>query len=158
MLANRMELRDWTIGIAVRLSEDDANAEVFREANHKYASIRLREDWDDRTDEKNRLTLVHELIHCHFTESDQLFNNARKLKLGKKWLPLLGESLEVAEERAVSSLANIIAPFMPLPGDYDDEDPGNAGPHDHPIADPISTENKWIASDYERGGYVPEEP
>lgn len=141
MLANRMELRDWTVALSARPCEDGANAEIDRHRNHKYASISLCVGFDQRSDEDNRLTLVHELIHCHFNDSDALLDEAR-WQVDKTWLHLLCKNMGTAEERAISTLANIIAPVLPLPGAYENEDPGNAGRRDHSIPHPVDARER----------------
>jgi hypothetical protein len=113
-LADKMELRDWTISTAHRPSVEDANAEVECVYGKKTAIISLSLGFDGRSPEENRTTMVHELIHCHLAALDQHMRDARG-NANKAWVQQLESTVNVHQEYAVQALADVISPFMPLP-------------------------------------------
>jgi len=70
--------------------------------------------FDDRPPDENRTTMVHELLHCHLAAADQHITDAAG-NTNKTWMQQVKTSVNLHHEYAVSALADVIAPFMPLP-------------------------------------------
>lgn len=109
-IADRMALKDWTIEITNDApSSSTALANVHRIKGRRIARIGLSEGFLRDTQEEQRDTVVHELIHCHLVLADCL--------VGEK---LSGSDLICyydAQEYGVDALAATIASLMPLPSE-----------------------------------------
>lgn len=117
-LADKMALQDWTVGIAVDAAEDGANATVHRSRGRKMAMVALKPDWETNySPEEQRQTLVHELLHCHVMGCDILLADARE-NHKKSWMMHLELNIGVQQEYAIDAIAQVLAPFLPLPPKY----------------------------------------
>jgi hypothetical protein len=115
-LADAMHLRDWTFELVAGEQPDraDAAASILVTYGRKDAAIRLATDWGTYPPDRQRHYLVHELVHAHQEAIHIAANNARDLLGTAAWAVLDGchrDAIEVATD----ALAEIIAPFMPLP-------------------------------------------
>jgi len=113
-LADRMELRDWTITIQSRPADDDACAQVTCIYGRKIATIKLADDFDSYAPEKQRQTAVHELLHAHLDHPQRVIDQANEVR-NRNMISLLSLNHRMALEHAVDAISDIIAPFMPLP-------------------------------------------
>lgn len=125
-LADAMYLQDWTF-----FTSDDPESEpdggidgVRGERNacvactfgRRAASIWFNPDyWRDGSAESRRQTVVHELIHVHFHGAREVVANALAGKYPVGTAQTLVALFDVQAEYAVDTLADIIAPMMPLP-------------------------------------------
>jgi hypothetical protein len=103
-----MRLRDWTIVLKDEVPSDpEAAATVCITYGRKLATIRVSDDFLISPPETQRHYLVHELVHCHVDAAwmiavDSLHKNVEP-------------GFRRMAEHAVDSLAEVIAPSVPLP-------------------------------------------
>jgi hypothetical protein len=107
-LADRMRRRDWTIDLKDGVPTDpQAAASIHLTYGRKLATIRVSDDFLDSTPETQRHYLVHELVHCHIDAAWMIAMDS---------IPQAVESaFKRMAEHAVDSLAETIAPLLPLP-------------------------------------------
>ena len=72
-LADLVGLRDWAFEVECKPDEydDDTIASVSVQAVRHLAFITTWEMFDAKTAEEQRMAMVHELLHCHFTHVDE---------------------------------------------------------------------------------------
>lgn len=69
-LADMMGLKDWQIRILdVAPEECDHEAAIYLTYGRKLATIALADTFLDQPEEKQRVTLTHELVHCHVEQA-----------------------------------------------------------------------------------------
>ena len=115
-LADRMELRDWSIYVKRKACRATAAAAVRCIYGRKIFQIKLGPDFWTASPERQRHYLCHELIHVLFWGIEQAMADATAHR-PKHWVGMLATTVRNAEEYGVDAVAAIIAPFMPLPGE-----------------------------------------
>src|SRR5688572_8706081 len=110
-------LKDWT----VELTDDHPNdteglAEIEPVDGRKYAVLRLCAHWHDRTPEKQRHSIVHELVHLHHVAATDIIRVDMPRHLSQQAYDILWGAFLRQVEYLVDGLADALAPFMPLPG------------------------------------------
>lgn len=121
-LADRMLLRDWTIFVSSDPESypedgvDDERCATFRGTlGRRAANIWInREWWLSATPEERRQTAVHELIHAHEHGAREVVIHALTV-YPRRTSEVLQAIFDVQMEYAIDTIADIIAPFMPLP-------------------------------------------
>lgn len=109
-LADLLALKDWRFVIKDENPADrDAAASTCIWYGRKRATIRFSEEFLRESEENQRHTSAHELIHCHLDTLERLAT--REVESGDLIRPI-----RLALELAVDGLADAIAPFLPLPG------------------------------------------
>jgi hypothetical protein len=109
-LADLMGLRDWTVTIDARPTDDrENNAEAATIRGRKQLRVALSEDFLGMPPEEQRATVVHELIHAHGAPMDHMLcgvldDDARR-------------SYKLLMEYMVDGIADEWAKSLPLPGD-----------------------------------------
>lgn len=118
-IADKLGLRDWYFEVQrLPLAYDSANsAEVRPTYGQKHAVVKLCWDFNSETPERQRMVLVHELIHCHLHGIVQpgYYDEAAWKILGSSAADVLRDQMHLANEFATDALARAIAPLMPLP-------------------------------------------
>lgn len=113
-LADKMELRDWSISTPPETSPDGSAASVNCLIGRKIAVIRFSCDFDSYSRDQQRHFCVHELLHVHMWGVTQALRDARE-NSNKEWVRQLELRVHLSEEYGVDGIASIIAPGMPLP-------------------------------------------
>lgn len=114
-IADRMRLRDWTVTLSDEHPDDkEADADARVTYGRRCLTLRLARDFAVESPEDQRHTVVHELIHAHLFPIDWTVNSiGNHLPLAA--LDILKGALSDDIEVGVDALADVIAPFMPLP-------------------------------------------
>ncbi len=106
VLADRLSLRDWTILVKDEAPDDGtALAAAYLPYGRKRVQIYLSEDFLKADEAAQRQTVVHELLHCHFDVLERMVVDTPDMK----------KAARLCLELAVDSLADAIAPLLPLP-------------------------------------------
>ena len=106
-VADQMQLRDWFFALMDKPSKKGLAATLQPVWGRRYAALWLAKDFHKQAPEKQRHTIVHELIHAHFAAMDN------PLQRGMK--PSAVGFYVSAMEYGIDAMADIVAPFMPLP-------------------------------------------
>jgi hypothetical protein len=106
-VADSMRLRDWDLSIKEDPPSANCVASIWAATFSKDARICLAESFLDQSPEEQRSTIVHELIHLHFSR----MNDTCVRELDPPSLRAFGQDFE----NGVEELAKSIAPFYPLP-------------------------------------------
>lgn len=119
-LANRMELRDYSLLVSIaeedRPDDEERNACAIFTIGRRYVFIWFDPNYVARaTPQELRQTAVHELIHCHFQPAREVAINAVVAAFKKPGRTALLGTYENAQEYGVDAIAEALAPFMPLP-------------------------------------------
>lgn len=110
----RLFRRDIRVTIDSRHSDEGTYAQVSPHEQAQEAVIRFSPDFFNDTREGQRDTVVHELLHLHFVNFDDVAH-AWVDKLAPVDYAMLRRMLVRAEERTVDIMSKIISPHMPLP-------------------------------------------
>lgn len=121
-LADRMLLRDWVFFVSDDPEDcpddgiDDERCATFRGTLGRRAGAVWinREWWASATPEERRQTAIHELIHAHEHASREIVIHAVTV-YPRRTADVLQAIYDVQMEYAIDALADVIAPFMPLP-------------------------------------------
>lgn len=108
-LADRMGLRDWTVGHDEKDPGGDRHASARWVYGRKRLWVRFSPEFHADAAEARRQTAVHELIHAHFAPVDDFLRE----HLGAKAF----SDYRMLSEYGVDALADVIAPHMPLPSE-----------------------------------------
>jgi hypothetical protein len=107
-LKNQLNLKDWEAKISDEHPyTDNALAQVDMPFGRKLFIIRLSDAFLVSTREEQRRTLVHELIHVHFSPAHDLAMDQLEKELKSPFQRMV--------EYGVDGLADAIAPFFKLP-------------------------------------------
>jgi hypothetical protein len=107
-IAARMRLGHWRITIVDESPRDDGTlASVHPWYGRHAATVRLSDGFLVEMPEEQRYVIIHELLHCHLAHLDKLIEDDLSTDAGRAY--------RLANEYAVDSLAQAIAPFLPLP-------------------------------------------
>lgn len=109
-LADKMGLRDWTVGIDDDPPDDNHRAEASCAYGRKHIWIQVSESFLDCKEEDQRQTLVHELLHCHFAAMHHVL--CRSLGQADVF-----EAYKLAMEYGVDGIAEEWAKHLPLPSE-----------------------------------------
>ena len=138
---NDLWLADW--GFTVRHdppSSASAMAEIRPTYGRRHATVRFCSDFRELSAAEQRHVVVHELIHCHLAQIQHLTSSDSGIgkALGTAGHPVL-DAVAMAIEHAVDSLADVIAPNLPLI-EWTTEEPTRETsvntPYEGPIDDP----------------------
>lgn len=88
-------------------SDDDAYAGGFIHDNDDHIDVMLGDAFWKETPEQRRVTLAHELLHCHF-QRHRVFTRDRLR-------PRDREHASSLQEVAINQVSRIVAPLLPLP-------------------------------------------
>lgn len=115
-LADRLELRDWTLKlIADPIGDDEAIARICPTYGRKAAVIEFQHGFEHLDAHKVRLTVAHELIHLHVNPIMHCHQHgAVEVMIGKPAYEILDQDVIEKVEYAVDALADAVAPHLPL--------------------------------------------
>lgn len=113
-LADRMELRDWSVLVCADTAREGAGASVKCTFGRKIIEITLAHEFDEFDPEKQRHYLIHELVHVHFWGVTQALADVRE-NMNRHWIAQLELRVHNAEEYGVDGIATILAHCLPLP-------------------------------------------
>lgn len=115
-LADRLELRDWTVRFLHEPCDDGALAECCVTYGRKWVDVQVCRQFLDMPAGEQRHTLVHELVHCHFDAVEGVMRDARRADaVPKRAARLIGEAQRRAIEHGVDAVAEALAAHMPMP-------------------------------------------
>lgn len=115
-------LRDWffwfqdaapKLGPAPTEDESGPIAEISREDGRKVAYIRLAANFLDLSDDEKRASVVHEALHCHFTDLNALVEKDLACHLGEQAYDLFRKSFSRALEYGIDAVAYEWAKKLP---------------------------------------------
>jgi hypothetical protein len=105
-VADRLALKDWRVVVADDVPTDrDCLASVYCCEGRKIATIRFNDSFLEDTRDRQRHIVVHELVHAHLAA----YVRAVEKKTNDD------DVLALLHEYATDSLADAIAPLVPLP-------------------------------------------
>lgn len=107
VVADQMNLRDWTIVLAGEPAGPGRAAEIECVWGRSYATLRLGADWDKFSPASQRSAILHELLECHHFAVRFVAHEGMKRGFGQVF--------DHQIEQAIDSVADAIAPFFPLP-------------------------------------------
>jgi hypothetical protein len=113
-LADKMALRDWTIITCEEPAEDGCVATARCSYGRKTVSISFQVGFDRLPPEEQRQTCIHELLHAHWGAMDQVIHDTKQAQ-NKDWMHRLADTIHLHHEYGVDALADVLAPFFPLP-------------------------------------------
>ena len=115
-LADNLRLKDWHIFLSGKhdVPDEDVAACIKISVGRKGATITLGPDFVHMEPGEQRQTLVHELIHIHLEPVVAVMDRLAETRT-EGWLHLARTYLNDAQEQSVDIMADIIAPFMPMP-------------------------------------------
>ncbi|MCA9880308.1 MAG: hypothetical protein KC442_21080 [Thermomicrobiales bacterium] len=117
-LADAMQLRDWVIELQRERPEPEgawASVVVCRWHQTAWVRVAWPEFFDTRPPERQRVDLVHELVHVHLDRPHQLMDDLAGMFGENTATQLAKDRHQVEIEVATETLARVIAPFMPMP-------------------------------------------
>lgn len=120
--ADLMRLRDWDIDVTTDPEDEpeegvdgDRCATFQGTFGRRHALIWVSPSyWVDAAPEQRRQTICHELIHAHHHGAREVMANALA-RYPSSTAAVLKAIFDVQAEYAIDSLANVLAPLLPLP-------------------------------------------
>lgn len=109
-LADRVELRDWTLDLSFEALPDDADAlaQVEIVYGRKRAKVTLCREFSHLDPEVQRHVLLHELVHCHFDEAHRAPERTLDTLVGKPAAVVLLDQIRTALEHGVDAIASAL--------------------------------------------------
>lgn len=115
-IANTLGLSEWAFHLEYDESlPDDVYARVKPAHARQAATIIVGKEFAAATPEEKRATIVHEFLHCHLAQSDEVIHGALPELLGVPAFNAFLTGYDLSIERAVEGLAVPIARLLPLP-------------------------------------------
>lgn len=113
-VADAMELRDWTMELSHEPADKDAYASIRATYGRKVALVDLCDNFRTLDADKQRHTIVHELVHCHLESAANMVFRDIEDFLGKQSDQIFYNGFKRQIEYGVDALASAIAKHMPL--------------------------------------------
>lgn len=115
-MANEMGLRDWTIQLPYGQHPADPQgaASIEHTYGRKILTVRLCEDFDSFSLERQRHYIVHELVHTHLDRIGYTVNSLKHVTHDPVFT-VFESNFNDDIEYITDAIAEIIAPHMPLP-------------------------------------------
>jgi hypothetical protein len=113
-MANEMELRDWTITLADDPCSPGNKGECLAVMGRKRATILLAKDFRSHEPEDQRVTIVHELLHCHWTAAWEMVGRDLEKALGSQADIIFCSAFDRNAEYAIDATAAALAKHLPL--------------------------------------------
>lgn len=115
-IADDLALRDWTIVVKREPAETGANAQVRPIVGRKLAELRFAWDFRDDLPERQRHTVVHELLHLHFASAQHAieFDLAKHHALNDHEHEIIWQSFLRQFEYGIDGIADGVAERFPL--------------------------------------------
>lgn len=118
-LKNMMNLSNWKITLDPEPCSEDALAETTVTEWQHFAKMQFHKNYKNDKPEDLRATVVHELLHCHFSPVEEVAVELIKALEETESNKSLAKSMEAAvryqSERAIDLISEAIAPFFPCP-------------------------------------------
>lgn len=114
-LADRLGLKDWDFLIDWDPTDGNSDAEIRPVYGQKLAVIQLGPNFRTESPEHNRATVAHELIHCHLHPATDVIRVTHERLLDDDAAIATWAGFFMSIEYATDALANVVAPFLPLP-------------------------------------------
>jgi hypothetical protein len=117
LIANMMNLRDWTFKILYEpySSDHHAGASVECTYGRALASLKFNADFFSYPPEQQRHIVVHELTHVIMHRMDNGYDNTLRQLIGMPALTALREEYNTNMEYAVDAIADGWGDLLPLP-------------------------------------------
>jgi hypothetical protein len=113
-LRDRLGLRDWQIEVSPKPpTHDEWVAECFCPGGLRLAIVRFRDDFRQYTAHFQRATVVHELLHAVFSQTQDLVRDVLPNAMDEETHALFREAWFRQHELAIDTLAEALAPAMP---------------------------------------------
>jgi hypothetical protein len=115
-LADQLGLRDWEIDLDEHLPDvEDAVATCWCVYGRRSATISVCERFRRLSATRQRVVIVHELLHCHFEHCSQIVREDAALgSMRREEAELLDAAFTRAFEYGIDATAVAIAPKFPL--------------------------------------------
>lgn len=118
-IAGRMGLTDWCFLLSVEEQEVHGEglntlAWVSTTPGRRHAVVHIGPDFADLSPETQRMTIVHELIHCHLAPMQDQVENDLEPHLGRAADQLFSDSFRRNLEFSVDAMATAWAEDLPL--------------------------------------------
>jgi len=116
--ADTLRPKDWELVILRDPPSDgDAIASCYPTEGRRRATLRFSDEFYSDGPISQRLTIVHELIHCHLSDTRDVvrLDLFRSHALSQREYESVDGALVRQMEYAVDDLAAAFAPFLPLP-------------------------------------------
>jgi hypothetical protein len=113
-LADLVGLRDWHITLSRAVCDSDSRAQVSVHRGKDEADVTLSAAWRALSPEQRRLTITHELLHCHTGRLCRVVTRLGNL-IDEPSMEYAKRAHDEEEEIVVQRLARVIAPYLPLP-------------------------------------------
>jgi hypothetical protein len=117
VVANTLGLTEWKITVVAGETSDDVIANVVVPFGRHEARITLGPKFYESDATEKRETILHELLHCHFADLDELEHETLPQLLGKPAYTAYDNATNLALEHGIDALACAIAEMdvIPLP-------------------------------------------
>lgn len=114
-IADIAGLRDWTFIVKREATTaEDAVASVERVYGRKLAVIYFCDDFRHQiSDDQQRYTVIHELLHCHLAHLDQLVDDCIRPDASQSAWNVFFPAYRLANEYAIDGIADCMAPHLP---------------------------------------------
>jgi hypothetical protein len=113
-MADEMELRDWTIVLADEPCSPENEGDCKPTYGQKLATIRLCKEFRSHEAERQRRTIVHELLHCHWNAAWDMVDRDLEKALGAQADLLFSVAFNRNAEYALDATAHALAKHLPL--------------------------------------------
>lgn len=114
-----MNLSNWKIVIDPQPCSEDALAETSVTEWQHLAKMQFHKNYKKDKPEDLRATVVHELLHCHFSPIEEVAVEIVKALDVNDTNPTISKTMEAAvryqSERAIDLISEAIAPLFPTP-------------------------------------------
>ena|GEM_PF-6664468 len=118
-LCDQLGLRDWEIILlhetTAEVGEGDAIAYIHPTDGQRRATLRLCSDFREMSPEKQRHSLIHELIHPHHRDATDIIRLTLPRSFGGVAYEVLWENFRQQVELMVDNIATAIAEQYPVP-------------------------------------------
>lgn len=122
VIANTLGLTDWSFTIDYDPSlPEDVYARVKPAHARQAATVMVGDEFLASSPEEQRVTIVHEFLHCHLAASDEVVTGALPDLLGTPTFQAFQTAYDLSIERAIESIAVAFARLLPLPPEPEGE-------------------------------------
>jgi hypothetical protein len=118
-VANTLGLTEWSISYTSGDVPDDVIAQVIVPHGRREAGITLGAKFYADDPSNQRETIVHELLHCHFADLDELQRDSLPSLIGQPAFTVYENAVDLVIEHGIDALSVAIAAsgVIPLPPD-----------------------------------------
>jgi hypothetical protein len=109
-----MELRDWTFTLLDEPAPEDSYGYLVETYGRKVATIQVSKDFRNLKADKQRHTIVHELVHAHLAAPSNMVLNDLEKELNDTADRIFWAGFKRQLEYSTDSLASAIAKHLPM--------------------------------------------